>query len=205
MSYKERLSDIDRGSPESVTSQIVDAFSDAIDRRARRARSSPPTRELAELAGVNHRPPRGLPAARGHGARHRPGGEGDVRALGRRAPAHLRAEGRRRPRGSSTPSPRRLETHGDRVLTDMMRRRSRVRRAAAVMVGHPARTCCPSSGSADHSRRRRWPRRPPGAPVHRPRGVRVAARGAREPRATGVAERRPTEEIVVTTGRGTGA
>lgn len=31
MPYKERLLDIDRGSPESVTSQIVGAFSDAID------------------------------------------------------------------------------------------------------------------------------------------------------------------------------
>src|ERR687892_854453 len=55
MSYKERLSDIDRGSPESVTSQIVGAFSEAIESgQLAPGEKLPPTRELAELAGVNH-------------------------------------------------------------------------------------------------------------------------------------------------------
>ncbi len=55
MSYKERLSDLDREAERSLTQQIVDAFTESIaggelgpgDRL-------PPTREVAEIAGVNH-------------------------------------------------------------------------------------------------------------------------------------------------------
>jgi DNA-binding transcriptional MocR family regulator len=55
MSYKERLSDIDRGGSRSVTAQIVDAFAAAIEgAELGPGEKLPPTRELAELAGVNH-------------------------------------------------------------------------------------------------------------------------------------------------------
>jgi DNA-binding transcriptional MocR family regulator len=55
MSYKQRLSDLDREGPSSVTAQIVDAFADAIERgELTPGEKLPPTRELAELAGVNH-------------------------------------------------------------------------------------------------------------------------------------------------------
>src|ERR687891_2377770 len=55
MSYKERLSDLNRHGERSVTAQIVDAFAAAIDSgELQPGEQLPPTRELAELAGVNH-------------------------------------------------------------------------------------------------------------------------------------------------------
>ena len=55
MSYKERLSHLDRTSDRSVTAQIADAFAAAIDAgELAPGDQLPPTRELAELAGVNH-------------------------------------------------------------------------------------------------------------------------------------------------------
>ena len=55
MSYKDQLSDLDRSSETSLTQQLVDAFSSAI-RSGELAPDEqlPPTRELAELASVNH-------------------------------------------------------------------------------------------------------------------------------------------------------
>jgi DNA-binding transcriptional MocR family regulator len=55
MSYKAKLSRLDREQPRSLTGQIVDAFAGAIaDGELRPGEKLPPTRELAELAGVNH-------------------------------------------------------------------------------------------------------------------------------------------------------
>src|SRR5215213_9527555 len=55
MSYKERLSELDREGERSVTAQIVDAFAAAIEAgELAPCDQLPPTRELAELAGVNH-------------------------------------------------------------------------------------------------------------------------------------------------------
>ena len=55
MSYKERLSDLDRANERSLTQQLVELFSAAIDAGEIGAGEQlPPTRELAELAGVNH-------------------------------------------------------------------------------------------------------------------------------------------------------
>jgi len=55
MSYKERLSDLDREGPQPVTTQIADAFAAAIESgELAPGAQLPPTRELAELAGVNH-------------------------------------------------------------------------------------------------------------------------------------------------------
>ncbi len=55
MSYKERLSDLDRGSEISLAQQLVDAVGGAIRGGELAAGEQlPPTRELAELAGVNH-------------------------------------------------------------------------------------------------------------------------------------------------------
>jgi len=55
MSYKERLSDLDRDAERSVTQQLVDVVATAIESRELAAGAKlPPTRELAELAGVNH-------------------------------------------------------------------------------------------------------------------------------------------------------
>lgn len=55
MSYKERLSDLDREAELSLTQQIVDAFSDAIAAgELEPGDRLPPTRAVAEQGGVNH-------------------------------------------------------------------------------------------------------------------------------------------------------
>src|SRR5215216_2370128 len=55
MSYKQRLFDLDREGSRSLTRQIVDAFAEAIAAgELGSGERLPPTRELAELAGVNH-------------------------------------------------------------------------------------------------------------------------------------------------------
>lgn len=55
MSYKERLIDLDRESERSLTEQIVAAFREAISAgELEPGAKLPPTRELAETAGVNH-------------------------------------------------------------------------------------------------------------------------------------------------------
>jgi DNA-binding transcriptional MocR family regulator len=55
MSYKLELSDLKRDGEVSITQQLVDAVSGAIERgELEPGEKLPPTRELAELAGVNH-------------------------------------------------------------------------------------------------------------------------------------------------------
>src|SRR5215218_3176295 len=55
MSYKQRLFDLDREGSRSLTRQIVDAFAEAIAAgELGSGEKLPPTRELAELSGVNH-------------------------------------------------------------------------------------------------------------------------------------------------------
>src|SRR3712207_5389848 len=55
MSYKERLIDLDRDGELSLTEQLATVFSDAIDSgELAPGERLPPTRELAERAGVNH-------------------------------------------------------------------------------------------------------------------------------------------------------
>ena len=55
MSYKINLSDLDRSGPVSLTQQVVDRFSAAIESgELEPGEKLPPTRELAELVGVNH-------------------------------------------------------------------------------------------------------------------------------------------------------
>jgi 2-aminoadipate transaminase len=55
MSYKARLSELDRDGERSLTQQIIDAFTEAIaDGELGPGDRLPPTREVAEIAGVNH-------------------------------------------------------------------------------------------------------------------------------------------------------
>src|SRR5918999_4725814 len=55
MSYKEKLSDLSRGTETSLTQQLVDLMASAIESGELQPDDKlPPTRELAELAGVNH-------------------------------------------------------------------------------------------------------------------------------------------------------
>jgi DNA-binding transcriptional MocR family regulator len=55
MSYKDELSDLDRDGERSLTQQLVDAIAAAIERgELGPGEKLPPTRELAELAEINH-------------------------------------------------------------------------------------------------------------------------------------------------------
>src|SRR4051812_14128026 len=55
MSYKIDLSELDRAGPVSLTRQVVDRFAAAIEAgELEPGEKLPPTRELAELVGVNH-------------------------------------------------------------------------------------------------------------------------------------------------------
>ena len=55
MSYKDALNDLDRGGERLLSEQMVDAFREAIGSgELAVGEKLPPTRELAEIAGVNH-------------------------------------------------------------------------------------------------------------------------------------------------------
>ena len=139
MSYKQRLADIDRGSPESVTSQIVGAFSDAIESGELAAGEKlPPTRELAERAGVNH-----LTAARAYRRLAEMGlvtgrvGSGTfVRTTATTAP-RAATRGREATAWQLYVLPDEVETYGDTILAEMFRT-ARSDELIPLMVGHPS-------------------------------------------------------------------
>ena len=149
MSYKERLSDIDRGSPESVTSQIVGAFSDAIDSgELAPGEKLPPTRELAELAGVNH-----LTAARAYRRLADMGlvtgrvGSGTFVRSTIAAPAAAP----RTDHGTAWQTyalPDEVETYGDGILAEMFRHAGSDE-LIPLMVGHPSPDLFPIERIAD--------------------------------------------------------
>jgi 2-aminoadipate transaminase len=127
MSYKERLSDLSRDAPSSLTQQIVDAFAEAIGAgELEPGERLPATRALAELAGVNH-----LTAARAYRRLAELGlvsgrvGKGTfVRAT---APHAVDAGYEATPRGRSSDVwqtyalPEAEESYGDQVLAEMLR------------------------------------------------------------------------------------
>ena len=140
MSYKDKLSDIERDGAASVTSQIVDVFAGAIAAgELAPDEKLPPTRQLAELAGVNHltaaRAYRrlaelGLVSARvGQGTFVRVGAVGGDQA----------ADGfeREDTDWQSYTLPEELETYGDRILAEMFRQAGRDD-VIPLMVGYPA-------------------------------------------------------------------
>jgi DNA-binding transcriptional MocR family regulator len=121
MSYKQTLSDINRDSDVSLTQQIVEAFAGAIEAgELGPGDRLPPTREVAELAGVNH-----LTAARAYRkladlglVSGRVGSGTYVRstAAAPSAPANGPAD----PGWQLYALPEEVETPGDRALTAMM-------------------------------------------------------------------------------------
>jgi DNA-binding transcriptional MocR family regulator len=127
MSYKERLSNLDREAASSLTQQIVDVFAEAIaDGELSPGDRLPATRALAELTGVNH-----LTAARAY---RRLGELGLVSGrVGKgtfvRATAPYAAETGGEPEPSPSASeawqayalPDADESYGDQVLTEMLR------------------------------------------------------------------------------------
>lgn len=139
MSYKDRLSHLDRDAPRSVTAQIVDAFAAAIESgELSPGEKLPPTRELAEVAGVNH-----LTAARAYRrlaemalVTGRVGSGTFVRGA-----ASVTAE--REAGGAGDTSwqlyalPEDRPTYGDRVLAEMMRAAERGE-GVPLSVGYPS-------------------------------------------------------------------
>ena len=144
MSYKQTLSDLDRDSQVSLTQQIVDAFATAIEAgELGPGDRLPPTRAVAELAGVNH-----LTAARAYRRLAERGlvagrvGSGTYVRATATAPASEAVDGPADPSWQLYVLPEEIETSGDRVLTEMFDQaadRDRLR----LSVGYPASSLYP--------------------------------------------------------------
>jgi 2-aminoadipate transaminase len=142
MSYKEGLSDLDRTNERSLTQQLVDLIAAAIDRGELRPDDKlPPTRELAELAGVNH-----LTAVRAY---RRLRELGLVSAhVGRGTFVRGAASGLERDRPADSISwqryalPPRAEAYGDRVLAEM-HRQATTEGLVPLSVGYPSERLFP--------------------------------------------------------------
>jgi DNA-binding transcriptional MocR family regulator len=138
MSYKDELNDLRRGGERSLTHQMVDVFQRAIaSGELAVGEKLPPTRDLAELAGVNH-----LTAVRVYRKLRELGvvtsqvGRGTfVRDL---AGANLRADASREsPEWQRYVLPPVTETAGDRAM-DEMYRHSQARGLIPLSVGYPS-------------------------------------------------------------------
>jgi DNA-binding transcriptional MocR family regulator len=146
MSYKDRLSELDRGAESSLTSQIVDAFAAAIAAgELAPDEKLPPTRTLAELAGVNH-----LTAARAYRRLAELGlvtarvGQGTFVRVG----ATQAGDAAGGFAGENTDwqlyaLPEELETYGDRILAEMFRQAGRDD-VIPLMVGYPSDKLLPA-------------------------------------------------------------
>src|SRR4051812_1392859 len=148
MSYKDKLSGIQRDGPASVTSQIVDVFAAAIAAGELGADEKlPPTRELAELAQVNH-----LTAARAYRRLAEMGlvtarvGQGTFVRVGAQSGAAA-GEGEGADRQNTDwqyyALPEELETYGDRILAEMFRQAGRDD-VVPLMVGYPSDKLLPA-------------------------------------------------------------
>ncbi len=137
MSYKEVLSDLDRDGERSLTQQLVDAVSEAIrSGELTPEEQLPPTRELAELAGVNH-----LTAVRAYRRLRELGlvtahvGRGTfVRAAGRAPELGLVADSIAWQRYAL---PEFEPTYGDQVLAEM-HRQATAEELVPLSVGYPS-------------------------------------------------------------------
>lgn len=145
MSYKERLSDLDRAGEHSVTQQLVDLFAAAIEAgELEPGAKLPPTRELAELAGVNH-----LTAVRAYKRLRELGLVSSQVGRG----TFVRGGGAGRPAGDGVSDsiawqryslPAADETYGDRVLAEM-HRQSTSQGLVALSVGYPSAKLFPAT------------------------------------------------------------
>jgi DNA-binding transcriptional MocR family regulator len=136
MSYKERLSQLDREAERSLTAQLVGVISDAIRSGELAAEEKlPPTRELAELAGVNH-----LTAVRAYRRLRELGMV--TSQVGRGTFVRPLAAGGRSPVPDSISwqryaLPTATETDGDRVLAQM-HRQATTEGLVPLSVGYPS-------------------------------------------------------------------
>ena len=149
MSYKDELTDIKRDVPASVTSQIVDVFAAAIAAgELTPDEKLPPTRELAEIAGVNH-----LTAARAYRRLAELGlvtarvGQGTFVRVGAQNGAGAGAE-RQDTDWQLYALPEQLETYGDRIIAEMFRQAGRDD-VIPLMVGYPADKLLPTEVLAE--------------------------------------------------------
>jgi DNA-binding transcriptional MocR family regulator len=141
MSYKDRLSDLQREGATSLTQQLVDLISGAIaEGELEPGEKLPPTRELAELAGVNH-----LTAVRAYRRLRELGVVSSQVGRG----TFVRGTGR--PSGSGVGDsiawqryalPASDETYGDRVLAEM-HRQSTSEGLVPLSVGYPSERLFP--------------------------------------------------------------
>src|SRR3954465_8251002 len=145
MSYKDRLCELDRGAESSVTSQIVDGFAAAIaSGELAPDEKLPPTRALAELAGVNH-----LTAARAYRRLAEAGlvtarvGQGTFVRVGAAGDGALGPGDRENTDWQLYALPEELETYGDRILAEMFRQAGRDD-VIPLMVGYPADKLLPA-------------------------------------------------------------
>jgi DNA-binding transcriptional MocR family regulator len=138
MSYKDQLKDLERNGERSLTEQMVEALRTAIDSgELPVGEKLPPTRELAELAAVNH-----LTAVRVYRKLRELGlvssqvGRGTfVREV---AGATLRGDaGRESPEWQRYVLPPMTESSGDRAM-DEMYRHSQARGLIPLSVGYPS-------------------------------------------------------------------
>jgi 2-aminoadipate transaminase len=149
MSYKDKLSDLQREGAASLTSQIVDVFAAAIaDGELGPDDKLPPTRELAEIAQVNH-----LTAARAYRRLAELGlvtarvGQGTFVRVGAQNGAGAGAE-RENTDWQLYALPEQLETYGDRILAEMFRQAGRDD-VIPLMVGYPANRLLPADVLAE--------------------------------------------------------
>ena len=137
MSYKDALSDLERGGERSLTQQLVDGIATAIESgELEPDEKLPPTRELAELAGVNH-----LTAVRAYRRLRELGlvsahvGRGTfVRGAGRQPETRRVADSIAWQRYAL---PEYEPGYGDRVLADM-HRQATARDLLPLSVGYPS-------------------------------------------------------------------
>ena len=142
MSYKNQLSDLDRDSERSLTAQLVDLIAAAIASGELSADEQlPPTRELAELAGVNH-----LTAVRAYRRLRELGlvssqvGRGTFVRGAARASASGVADSISWQRYAL---PAADETYGDRVLSEMHRQATN-KGLVPLSVGYPSARLFPA-------------------------------------------------------------
>jgi 2-aminoadipate transaminase len=144
MSYKEKLSDLDRDADVSLTQQIVDVFATAIAAgELAPGDRLPPTRAVAELAGVNH-----LTAARAYRkladlglVAGRVGSGTYVRST---APVPAGEPEAERDTGWQLYAlPEEIEVYGERVVSEMMRQAADPD-LLPLSVGYPASSLYPT-------------------------------------------------------------
>jgi DNA-binding transcriptional MocR family regulator len=143
MSYKVQLADLNRGSERSLSAQIVDLVTEAIASGELTADEQlPPTRELAELAGVNH-----LTAVRAYRRLRELGLVSSQVGRGTFVRGASRAAGAG-PVDSITwqryALPPADETYGDRVLAEM-HRQATSEGLVPLSVGYPSARLFPSA------------------------------------------------------------